>query len=248
MIFIEDILPQVVDIARTAGAKIMTYYKMGGAVEQKGDKSPVTEADREANRMIVEALASIAPDILIVSEEGDKPDVSRVKHFWLVDPLDGTRSFIRGGGYFTVNIALVEDKKNPIMGVIYDPVSGAMYYGSEKGAFREHNGITEQLYVNKKQNPVTALVSHSHLNEATECYLAAHRVKERIPCPSSIKFCMLAEGRADIYPRFGPTMEWDVAAGHAILQAAGGSVKTPEGLPFLYGKKDFLNGNFVAFS
>lgn len=244
----EKILPQVIDLARAAGIKIMTHYRAGQAVYRKDDNSPVTEADRVANHIIVEGLKSITPEIVVVSEEGEKPDVPWLGYFWLVDPLDGTRSFIRGSGYFTVNIALIENRKDPVMGVIYDPVNGDMYYSDKNGAFHELGGKVRRLQVRKKQQPVSALVSHSHLNAATEEYLVAHNIKERIPCASSIKFCMLAEGKADIYPRFGPTMEWDTAAGHAILNAAGGELKTPEGKPFLYGKEGFLNGNFIAFS
>jgi len=246
MSHIPSLLPQIVDIARVAGALIMTHYRTASEVYRKADASPVTEADREADRMIVGHLKKISPGIPIVSEEGEKPDVARAERFWLVDPLDGTKSFIRGNGYFTVNIGLIENHRTPVLGVIYDPVSRAMYYGSAKGAFREHDGMVNPICVRSKEDPVTALVSHSHANKATEDYLLAHRIEKRIPCASSIKFCLLAEGRADIYPRFGPTMEWDIAAGHAILAAAGGSLTTPEGQPFLYGKENFLNGNFLA--
>lgn len=242
---IQYILPQVIDTARDAGIAIMRHYKTGNIVYKKDDSSPVTEADRIADRMIVEKLALITPDIAVVSEEGDKPDISGSKYFWLVDPLDGTKSFIRESGYFTVNIALINNNK-PVAGVIYEPVNKIMYYGSSNGAFREHDGITRQIHVASRPRPVTAIVSHSHINKATEDYLQDNHIIERIPCASSIKFCFLAEGMADIYPRFGPTMEWDIAAGHAILEAAGGKITTLENQPFLYGKEKFLNGNFLA--
>ncbi len=245
-IVISELLMPAVEIAREAGRIIMGHYLSGDAVDRKSDASPVTEADRAADRFIVEKLKAIAPAILTVSEEGAKPAVADADYFWLIDPLDGTKSFIRGKGYFTVNIGLIRGAdKTPVMGIIYDPVSEIMYYGSGKGAFRDHKGHIEQIYAQKQGAPI-AIVSHSHLNEATEDYLRAHNISERIPCASSIKFCWLAENKATVYPRFGPTMEWDTAAGHAILIAAGGSMLTPEGKPFLYGKPNFLNGNFVA--
>ncbi len=224
----------------------MTCYQTGHAVFQKDDASPVTEADREADRIIVAKLRQITPGIPIVSEEGEKPDIAEAEYFWLVDPLDGTKSFIRGKGHFTVNIGLIHNRREAVLGVIYDPVSKEMYYGSAQGAFCERNGTEVPIHVRRKEAPLTALVSHSHINAATEGYLVAHHIEKRIPSASSIKFCMLAEGKADIYPRFGPTMEWDVAAGHAILAAAGGKLTLPEGQPFLYGKPDFLNGDFIA--
>lgn len=244
----KTLLPQVIELARIAGKEIMAHYKAGQAVYRKDDNSPVTEADRLANCIIVDELKILTPSIAVVSEEGEKPEVPETGYFWLVDPLDGTRSFIRGSGYFTVNIALVKDKQDPILGVIYDPVNGDMYYGDMDGAFHERNRNIRQIHVKGAIPPVSALVSHSHLDMATENYLIANNIRERIPCASSIKFCMLADGKADIYPRFGPTMEWDTAAGHAILRAAGGDMKTPDGKPFLYGKKGFLNGDFIAFS
>lgn len=246
MIDLIKIIPEVCDIACTAGSAIMSYYKADNIIYKKDDASPVTEADREADRIIVARLKAMAPDIPAVSEEGEKPDVSKTEYFWLVDPLDGTKSFIRGNGYFTVNIGLIKDRKNPVLGVIYDPVNNSLYYGSENGAFRKKNGITEQIHVRKRYNPMTAFISHSHINKATEDYLSANQISERIPCASSIKLCFLAEGKADIYPRFGTTMEWDIAAGHAILAAAGGKLIRPDGQPFVYGKDNFVNGNFIA--
>lgn len=241
---ITTILPEIIDTARTAGVAIMGYYKTGSIIYKKEDSTPVTEADREADKIISERLKSLA-NFPVVSEEGEKPDISNTECFWLVDPLDGTKSFIRSSGYFTVNIGLIKNK-TPVLGVIYDPANRVMYYGSSKGAFREHNGVTETIHIRPKQAPMTALVSHSHINEATKNYLAERQISKNIPCASSIKFCFLAEGQADIYPRFGETMEWDTAAGHAILLAAGGAVNTPQGTPLLYGKQGFLNGHFIA--
>jgi 3'(2'), 5'-bisphosphate nucleotidase len=244
---IPDILPHVIAAARAAGERIMEHYKGDNVVYEKQDASPVTDADHQANEMIVSALKKITPHILIVSEEGHKPDVSGAEYFWLVDPLDGTKSFIKGRGYFTVNIGLIQNCSNPVFGVIYDPAGKVMYYGSSQGAFREQDGVSTRIHARKAPNPATAFISHSHINKPTEDYLLSKNIGERIPCASSIKFCFLAEGKGDIYPRFGPTMEWDTAAGHAILKAAGGDITLPGGETFLYGKANFLNGNFIAF-
>lgn len=225
----------------------MSYQKTASVLYKKEDFSPVTEADREADTLIVGALRTLTPDIPVVSEEGEKPDVSQAPYFWLVDPLDGTKSFLRGKGYFTVNVGLIENRKNPVLGVIYDPANKAMYYGSAQGAFREYNGAVESMHVRKRQaQMMTALISHSHLSKETEEYLQKQSITIQVPCASSIKFCMLAQGTADVYPRFGTTMEWDIAAGHAILNAAGGKLTMPDDQPFLYGKKDFVNGDFIA--
>jgi 3'(2'), 5'-bisphosphate nucleotidase len=242
-LFIPDLIPASIALAREAGALIMQHYQGGGVVSRKDDASPVTEADRAADRLIVAGLASLIPGCPVVSEEGEKPDVAKAEYFWLVDPLDGTKSFIRGSGYFTVNIALVDRSRVPVLGVIYDPVHKVMYWGGQGKAMRDGTEIHCRA---KPAQGLTAIISHSHINQATEDYLAMQPIAERIPCASSIKFCWLAEGRADIYPRFGPTSEWDTAAGHAILIAAGGSVTMPEGTPFLYGKAGFRNGHFVA--
>jgi len=243
-LFDVELIPSLTEAAREAGKLIMRYYRGGHAVDRKEDASPVTEADRAADRLIVKALKALTPSFPIVSEEGEKPDVAGAQHFWLVDPLDGTKSFIRGTGYFTVNIGLIENG-SPVLGVVYDPASDVMYWGGETGAFRDGRLIRTRAV---QEDRKVAFISHSHINHATEEYLAKRGVTDRIPCASSIKFCMLAEGKADLYPRFGPTMEWDTAAGHVILAAAGGRITTPEGEPFRYGKAGFLNGNFVASS
>jgi 3'(2'), 5'-bisphosphate nucleotidase len=244
--FFINMLPELLlPVAEEAGKVIMGYYKTGHVVDSKADKSPVTEADRKADILIVNALKSLNFGFPIVSEEGDKPDVSGADYFWLVDPLDGTKSFIRGHGYFTVNIGLIKQGK-PVFGIIYDPANDIMYWGLEGKAYRKHDGITQAIHVRPAPGKPVAIVSHSHLNPVTEAFLTSHNITERIACASSIKFCFLAEGKADIYPRFGPTMEWDTAAGHAIFSAAGGTVVNSDGSPFNYGKPEFLNGNFVA--
>ncbi len=237
-------------MARKAGEIIMQHYQGNRIAERKEDNSPVTEADRAADEYIVQQLTAIAPHIPIVSEEGLKPDISAYDYFWLVDPIDGTRSFVRGSGSFTVNIGLIGPERLPVAGVIYDPVEKALYWGSKNAAFRQLHGKQPTRLIGRTStaNALVALVSSQNLNRATEEYLTTHSIEQRIPCPSSIKFCRLAEGIADIYPRFGPTMEWDTAAGHAILLAAGGNLVTTDGQPYYYGKADFKNGNFIAIA
>lgn len=241
---LENILP----VARMAGEIIMTYYQRDNQVHHKSDKSPVTEADRQADIYIVKELLSLAPDIACVSEEGNQPDITQAEYFWLVDPLDGTRSFVRGSGFFTVNIGLIGPDRLPVAGVIYDPVNQIMYWGYEDKAFRKQGSDKAQAIQVRHMpaNERVAMVSSHNLNKPTEQYLSVQNIYTRVPCASSIKFCRLAEGEADIYPRFGPTMEWDTAAGHAILQAAGGKMTMPDGMPFLYGKQGFENGYFIA--
>lgn len=248
-LFTAELLPLLLKAAGEAGGVIMGYYRGGHLVDRKDDASPVTEADRAADRLIVNVLKALTPSFPTVSEEGEKPDVTGAEHFWLVDPLDGTKSFVRGKGYFTVNIGLIENGV-PIIGIVYDPVNETMYWGSGSGAFRaDKGGKATAIHVREAEHGrEVALVSHSHLDSATEQFLTLRGIGEgdRIRCESSIKFCLVAEGKADLYPRFGPTMEWDTAAAHAVLAAAGGRVTTPEGKPFLYGKKGFLNGGFIA--
>ena len=167
----------------------------------KPTTSPIAISSRRSKKL--------TPDWPIVSEEGEKPDVTGVEYFWLVDPLDGTKSFVRGEGYFTVNIGLIHLGR-PVLGVIYDPAGETLYAGCEEGAFRKDGAADIQpIRASGKKPARSALISHSHINRATEDYLNTQGITERIPCASSIKFCWLAEGRADIYPRFGPTMEWD---------------------------------------
>jgi len=207
-----QLLPELHAVSRDAGKLIMGYYKTGLTGEDKDDGirvSKVTVADREADALIVAVLKRLTPDIPIVSEEGEKPDVSGHSRFWLVDALDGTKGFIRGDGAFTVNIALIEDKK-PVLGVIYDPVAKTLYWGARgEGAFRQQGD--EAAAPIRGRTPVkdklAGIVSHTFLSKAEVKYLDDHGIKERLPCASSIKFCYLAEGKADLYPRGGRTME-----------------------------------------
>ncbi|MDP6952432.1 MAG: 3'(2'),5'-bisphosphate nucleotidase CysQ, partial [Alphaproteobacteria bacterium] len=216
---------------------------------EKSDASPVTEADEAANALIVERLSVLAPDIPIIAEEsvaaGIVPDIG--ERFWLVDPLDGTREFIAGRNEYTVNIALIESRV-PVLGVIDLPAKGEAYLGVVgKGAWRIVDGERRAIVARPvpAANPI-AVASRSHGDAQTDAWLAEAGVGECVRAGSSAKFCVLACGKADLYPRFGRTMEWDIAAGHAILAAAGGSVTTLDGSAFLYAKPGFENPPFIA--
>lgn len=246
------LLPEIVTIAEEAGRLLMEYYGGQLAVEKKADASPVTDADVAANTLIVEALQKLTPEIPVIAEENAENAMVENREsaaFWLVDPLDGTKSFIRRTGQFTVNIGLIEAQR-PVMGVIYIPVAGMMYYGHVgEGAWRRKDGQeAEPIRARLPRGDVRdVVVSHSHLTPETKAFLEDITVGEQVAAASSLKFCTIAEGNADIYPRFGQTMEWDTAAGHAIVVAAGGSVEMPWGAPLLYAKHDYRNGYFIAY-
>lgn len=249
------LLPAVCDIARQAGAAIMTVYATDFTAERKADGSPVTEADTAAEAIILPALRNLTPDIPIVSEEhmsdGEAPDISG-GNFWLVDPLDGTREFLKRNDEFTVNIGLIIDLE-PVFGVLYAPALDTIYFGAGAGSAMRAQGRDEPHPISCREvspDGIDVLVSRSHSrNEKLDTYLKDQTIRERIPCGSALKFGVLAAGEADIYPRFGPTCEWDTAAGHAIVRAAGGELTTLDGKQFDYGKRDekFLNPGFVVF-
>ena len=243
-----------------AGATIMAIYGAGDlGVERKDDGSPVTKVDRAAEAVILKGLQQLAPDVPVIAEEevaaGRVPATGR--RFFLVDPLDGTREFINRNGEFTVNIALVEDGV-PVAGIVYAPALGTIYSGSGGQAFQASvtdgvPGPRASISVREPHGPLIAVGSRSHGSEATAQWLERFAVERFVSRGSSLKFCLVAAGEADIYPRLGRTMEWDTAAGDAVLRAAGGIVTTPDGAPFLYNKRgqahdaDFANGHFVAF-
>ncbi len=235
--------------ATQAGEIIMAARRAGVAVEYKDDKSPVTHADEEANHYIVEALMGAFPDIPVVSEEGAQEVASSdAEHFWLVDPLDGTRGFIRGEDEFTVNIGLIENRQ-PVAGVIYLPAKRELYLGSDKaGAFyARENGEPQPIHVRRPEGIKRAVImSAYHGSPDTDAVLSGYEITEKVRASSSLKFCYVAEGKADLYPRTGPTMEWDTAAGHAILLAAGGRMTHLDGSVFLYGKEGYRNPGFLA--
>jgi 3'(2'), 5'-bisphosphate nucleotidase len=245
-----DLTDSLTAIARDAGRAIMAIYAGGIAVREKADRSPVTDADEAAEAVIVAALERLTPAIPIVAEErtarGIRPSIDG-RPFWLVDPLDGTREFLNRNGEFTVNVALIE-RGDPVAGVVYVPAKGRLYAGDERGAFREDDGAARQS-IRARVPPgagVTVLASRSHNNAETQAFVRTLRVAAYAEAGSSLKFCAIAEGAADVYPRLGRTMEWDTAAGHAVLAAAGGSVTTIAGAPLTYGKPDFVNPSFVA--
>jgi 3'(2'), 5'-bisphosphate nucleotidase len=250
-----SLVSQLINISKQAGVIILQYYNDDIKFEKKLDNSPVTLADQAANDYIVAELKKLTPEVAIVSEEGDNNFSNIATSFWLVDPLDGTKSFIRRQGDFTVNIGFVENNKT-IGGVIYVPVTDETYYvGADGKAYYENkNGDVKKITTaGYKDKNLKVIASHSHRNQETDDYIKKLDASEIISAASSLKFCVVACGEADIYPRFNPTMQWDTAAGHAILQAAGGSVVDANGNDFLYIMPDasvtenrYLNGSFVA--
>jgi 3'(2'), 5'-bisphosphate nucleotidase len=243
---------RVCSIARKAGSAIMSIYDGDHAIEFKDDRSPLTAADKASHEVIVAGLEKHFPDIPILSEEGkDIPyEVRREwKRFWLVDPLDGTKEFIKRNGEFTVNIALVEGQE-VTAGVVYVPVKDRLFFGEKgKGAFvQEGKGEPREIRVRQPEpeSGLTVVMSRSHPSPELDEFLQTIRVAEAVEVGSSLKLCTVAEGRADLYPRFGPTMEWDTAAGQAIAESAGGSVTDPEGRPLRYNKKSLLNSYFIV--
>jgi 3'(2'), 5'-bisphosphate nucleotidase len=237
------------EAAREAGEAILTVVGRGFDVESKHDQSPVTEADRAAELVILAALARVAPGVPVIAEEevaaGRIP--AHDDRFFLVDPLDGTKEFIRGGDDYTVNIGLIEGGF-PRAGVVFAPATGILHAGTVgEGAWVDDGTGARAIRTRPRAEQVTAVASKSHLNQATVDYLeAVVGTCGYISVGSSLKFCIVAEGKADIYPRASPTSEWDTAAGHAILLAAGGAVDGPDGAPLRYGKPTFLNRAFVA--
>ena len=241
---------EVVAIAERAGEEILRHYGDSVVVNEKADHSPVTIADERAEQLIVAALKELIPEVPIVAEElcaaGEIPEVS--SRFVLVDPLDGTKEFISRNGEFTVNVALVEEGR-PRLGVVHLPATGVSYWTAGEGAFRrEPGGRPEPIHCRSvaEGEPVVVVASRSHRDAQTEEFIAGLNVKEIVSAGSSLKLCRVAEGIADVYPRFGRTMEWDIAAGDAVLRAAGGSVRTVGGDEFRYGKPGFENPAFIA--
>jgi len=246
----------LITAAIEAGAAIMTVFEGDFDVQVKADQSPVTVADQAAEAVILAALARLAPGVPVVAEEeaaaGRIPDVGA--RFFLVDPLDGTKEFIRRGTDFTVNIGLIEDGA-PTLGVVFAPARDTLYVGDvARGEAwleaRKPGGTAAAPRVALKVRPpgdrLTAVASKSHDTPETEAYLKARGVSERVSIGSSLKFCLVAAGEADLYPRPAPTCEWDTAAGHAVLLAAGGVVYDLSGAPLPYGKPKFFNPGFLA--
>lgn len=253
---ISGLLASVRDVARQAGEIELRYFREGADIRRKNDGSPVTIADEEAEELIVKNLGVMTPDIPVVGEEsvaaGKIPDISGGT-FWLVDPLDGTREFINGSGEFTVNIALIVDGR-PVLGVVYAPVPDELYAATVPGFAVVSFGRGADQTISVRPPPaegLTVISSRSHGNAvALKNFLQGRNIKHSLTRGSSLKLCAVASGQADLYPRMGPTCEWDIAAGHAILLAAGGRVADLSGNELSYGKaaEKFLNPEFVALS
>ena len=245
-------------VAQDAGALLYEYFEahVPGMEDSKADGSPVTAADHAAEELIAAALAELVPGVPLVAEEavaaGRVPDLSGEEYFWLVDPLDGTKAFVKGEPDFTVNIALIRNGE-PVIGVIYAPVKGELYSGHGPGtALRALDETGSEKEITIRPAPAAGLVvmaSGSHGDKGKlDSFHEAYKVAKMVRISSSLKFCALACGKADMYPRFGPTCEWDTAAGDAILRAAGGGVYDLSGTPLRYGKAadKFINPEFVA--
>jgi 3'(2'), 5'-bisphosphate nucleotidase len=246
-------IQSLIAIAQRASAAIMDIYRQDFTVERKSDRSPLTEADLAAHRVIVDGLRRLTPDIPALSEESSSipfDERSAWQRYWLVDPLDGTREFIKRNGEFTVNIALIEGH-TPTLGVVCVPVTGRIYYGGRQtGAWRQDPG-QEPVAIRveaRRHHPVRVAGSRSHAGDSLRQYLDNLGEHEIVSMGSSLKFCLVAEGRADVYPRLGPTSEWDTAAAQAVVEAAGGRVTDLQLRGLRYNTKEsLLNPHFLVF-
>jgi 3'(2'), 5'-bisphosphate nucleotidase len=246
----------MIAMAADAGREILRIYAGAVTIDHKADGSPATEADRLAEALILERLAAAAPGVPVLAEEsaaGGTPELGG--EFFLVDPLDGTREFINRNGEFTVNIALIRNQR-PVLGVVYAPALSRLYAGGEGiGAFKAGRrgapSLRQSIRARRvRKSGLVAVASRSHRTAETDAFLESLAVADLAAAGSSLKFCLLAEGSADVYPRFGRTMEWDTAAGQAVLEAAGGRVLVhPDGVPLCYGKSErgFDNPHFIAW-
>ncbi|MCB8878764.1 3'(2'),5'-bisphosphate nucleotidase CysQ [Acidisoma cellulosilytica] len=250
MLSLTELLAAIRPLAEEAGRATLAFYGDKAGVREKADGSPVTLADEAAEAVILPALRALTPEIPVVSEEEVAQGIGPASvgaRFWLVDPLDGTKEFLSGNGEFTVNIALIADGR-PVLGVVVAPALGETYAGTEGEAYLvDANGERKILCRRPPQEGETVVGSRSHGDaSAMEAFLKDRKVAAFRAAGSSLKLCLIARGEADLYPRLGTTMEWDIAAGHAVLAAAGGGVTTVDGGPFVYGKLDFRNPHFVA--
>jgi len=248
-----DLLPGVLKLVEEAGGAIMAVYATGHEVEYKADDSPITRADRAAHEILSQGLARLAPAIPVLSEESEASHAHAVRgqwrQLWLVDPLDGTREFISRNGEFTVNVALIRDH-HPVLGVVAAPALGVTYYAATGyGAFRRSGDRPpEPIRVRPAASPLVIVGSRSHRGDSLDGLLARLGPHELRPMGSALKFCLVAEGSADFYPRLGPTSEWDTAAAQAVLEVAGGAVTRLDGQPLHYNARDtLLNPEFLAF-
>ena len=248
------LIAPVLALARAAGQEILSVYPSENiAVELKENESPLTLADLRSHQLIEEGLRNLTPGMAMLSEESKQIPYetrSRWNSYWLVDPLDGTKEFLSRNGEFTVNIALIEGH-TPVFGVVHVPVTDTTYWGlAGKGAWRLRRNRTEQISVqDRASSPIRVVGSKSHRGDSLDAFLTRLGPHEMLPVGSSLKFCMVAEGAADIYPRLGPTCEWDTAAAQAVVTGAGGCVTELNGLPLEYNTKDeLLNPSFAVFA
>ena len=247
------LLLEVTALAREAGRAILEVYASSFSVQEKEDRSPLTEADLRSEKLILAGLKRIAPEIPVLSEEsGQVPFATRRNwsRLWVVDPLDGTREFVQRNGEFTVNIALVDDHR-PVLGIVHAPVLERDYYACDGiGAFRSDAQAAGQpiRVARRGAGPLRVVGSRSHRGNSLDAFLARVGPHEFVEVGSSMKLCLVAEGNADVYPRMGPTCEWDTAAGQCVLEQAGGQVLTLDGQPLAYNRADTLNPNFVGFA
>jgi len=248
----ENLLEPIVALAKEAGNAILDVYATDFDVEKKSDKSPLTQADMASHIIISKGLAELTPDIPVISEESGLPEFSvrgQWPLYWLIDPLDGTKEFVNRNGEFTVNIALIENKR-PVMGVVHVPVQDKTYTGCEGlgAAIRSGDGKSTKIVVSAASaSPVRVVGSRSHRGASLDAFLERLENFEMLPMGSSLKFCVVAEGGADVYPRLGPTSEWDTAAAQAVVEQAGGAVLELNGGPLLYNNKaDILNPHFLV--
>ncbi len=240
-------------VVAAAGAAIMRVYDGDFAVRRKADDTPLTLADLESQRILLDGLTRLTPDVPVLSEEASHAPWSERRGWrecWLVDPLDGTREFVKRNGEFTVNVALIVEHE-PVLGIVAAPALGLSYWGAAGlGAFRARVGEAEtRIRIAPRHAPIRIVGSRSHSTPQTDAYLGKFASYELTAIGSSLKFCVVAEGAADLYPRFGPTSEWDTAAGQAVLEADGGQVTRPDGHRLRYNcRETLLNGDFLAFS
>ena len=249
---VSTLVPAIREIARAAGARIMSIYERDFETQEKDDRSPLTEADLASHRHIVAALEALTPDWPVLSEESKEIAFDERRgwqRYWLVDPLDGTKEFIKRNGEFTVNIALIDDHE-PVLGVVYAPARDLEFFGCQgQGASSQSgDGQPGPITVSAGHDgPIRVVGSRSHRGSSLDAFLTRIGAYEMVPMGSSLKICLVADGSADVYPRLGPTCEWDTAAAHAVLAAAGGDLVDTSGTSLRYNAKpDLLNPHFVA--
>ncbi|WNG36161.1 3'(2'),5'-bisphosphate nucleotidase CysQ [Archangium violaceum] len=248
----ETLVSAVRKMSQEAGRATLGFYGGAVAVERKSDDSPLTAADKASHTLILEALQRLTPGVPVLSEESSETEISERRKwdtFWLVDPLDGTKEFIKGTGEFTVNIALISGTE-PVLGVVHVPVSGVTYWGSKGGGAFMAQADQAPVAIHTRpadMNRLVIVASKDHAGPRVEAMLKRLTTASTANMGSSLKFCLIAEGRADFYPRLQPTCEWDTGAAQCVLEAAGGAVTDLEGRRFVYNKEQLTNPSFLAF-